>query len=70
MNWALSKGSNGGAGAKAGSEAESVSVIDGLKGSTVSWGGKYRDENGGGRGDGGVDEDDDGAKKVRGGGSV
>lgn len=28
----------------------------------MSWEGKYRDENGGGRGDGGVEEDDDGAK--------
>lgn len=63
-NWVSLEGSNGGAGAKAVSVAESVAVIEGLKWWTVSGREKYKDENGGGRGDGGVEEDDAGAKRT------
>ncbi len=50
---------NGGVGAKAGRVAESVSVTKGLEWSTLVCGGKYKDENGGGRGDVGVEEDEE-----------
>lgn len=59
--------SKDGVGAKAGRLVESVSVIDVLIRLTASWGGKYRDENGGGPGEEGAEEED-GAKTGRSGG--
>lgn len=63
--------SNGGAGAKVGSEEAPDSVTEVLNWSASSWSAlEYRDENEGGRGEGGLGEEGPDGKGLGGGGGL